>query len=152
MGDLAPFPPFPSVPLNGVGCREARANTRPSAATALLAPCMTGNWQDLTPAPSRLGLGSRRPNFVPRVSSDDADQICGTTSYRVACEYDLPMTEAAERFLRTFKALPKPDQHDVLVSLLRLPLEADYLAPSDDELTHAAEQIFLALDQAEQAQ
>ena len=67
-------------------------------------------------------------------------------------EYDLPMTEAAERFLRSFKALPKPDQHDVLVSLLRQPLEADYLAPSDDELMHAAEQVFLALDQAEQSQ
>ena len=113
---------------------------------------MTGNWQDLTPTTSRLGLGPRRPNFVPRVSSDDADLSCGSTSYRVAYEYDLQMTEAAERLLRSFKALPKPDQHDVLVSLLRLPMDADYPAPSDDELTHAAEQVFLALDQAEQSQ
>ena len=94
-----------------------------------------GNWKELPPA-----------------SAYAAVLTCGTTLYRVSSEYDLPMTEAAERFLRSFKALPKPDQHDVLVSLLRLPLEADYLAPSDDELTHVAEQVFLAFDQAEQSQ
>ena len=59
------------------------------------------------------------------------------------------MTEAAQRFLRSFKALAQTDQHDVLVSLLRLPIEAEYTAPSDEELTQAAEQVFLALDEAE---
>ena len=62
------------------------------------------------------------------------------------------MTEAAQLFLRSFKALPQDDQHDVLVSLLRLPIEAEYTAPSDDELVHAAEQVFLALDRAETKQ
>ena len=62
------------------------------------------------------------------------------------------MTEAAQSFLRTFGALPRADQHDVLVSLLRLPLEADYCAPSDDEFIFAAEQVFLELDKAEQSQ
>jgi hypothetical protein len=62
------------------------------------------------------------------------------------------MTEAAQRFLRSFKALPQADQHDVLVNLLRLPIEAEYTAPSDQELTDAAEQVFLALDEAEKHQ
>jgi hypothetical protein len=62
------------------------------------------------------------------------------------------MTEAVQRFLRSFKALAETEQHDVLVSLLRLPIEADYAAPSDDELTRAADEVFVALDQAEQGQ
>jgi hypothetical protein len=62
------------------------------------------------------------------------------------------MTEAAQRFLRSFKALPQSDQHDVLVSLLRLPVDAQYAPPADDDLIHAAEQVFLGLDQAEQSQ
>ena len=62
------------------------------------------------------------------------------------------MTEAAQRLLRSFKALPQADQHDVLVSLLRLPIEAEYTAPSDDEHIQSAEQVFLALDEAENGQ
>ena len=62
------------------------------------------------------------------------------------------MTEAAQRFLRSFKALPQPDQHDVLVSLLRLPIEVDYGAPSDDELVGAADQVFLELEKTERGQ
>jgi len=62
------------------------------------------------------------------------------------------MTEAAKRFLSTFKALPQADPHDVLVSLLRLPIEAEYTAPADEELVQAADQVFLALDEAEQRQ
>ncbi|HMO49415.1 MAG TPA: hypothetical protein PKB14_25740 [Rubrivivax sp.] len=62
------------------------------------------------------------------------------------------MSEAAQRFLRSFKALPQADQHDVLVSLLRLPIEAGYSAPPDEELVLAAEQVFLALDEAEKQQ
>ncbi len=62
------------------------------------------------------------------------------------------MTEAAQHFLRSFKALPQTDQHDVLVSLLRLPLEAEYSASTDDELVYAADQVFLELEQAERGQ
>ena len=62
------------------------------------------------------------------------------------------MTEAAQHFFRSFKALPQADQHDVLVSLLRLPVEAEYATPSDDELLQAAEQVFVALDDAEKQQ
>ena len=62
------------------------------------------------------------------------------------------MTEAAQRFLRSFNALPQPDQHDVLVSLLRLPIEAEYSTPADDELIYAADQVFLELEKAERGQ
>jgi len=62
------------------------------------------------------------------------------------------MTEAAQRFLRSFKALAQADQHDVLVSLLRLPIEAEYPAPTDDDLVRLADQVFLALDEAEKHQ
>lgn len=62
------------------------------------------------------------------------------------------MGDAARRFIRSFEALSPPDQHDVLVSLLRLPLEAEYTAPTDDELVEVADQVFLALDEAEKAQ
>ena len=62
------------------------------------------------------------------------------------------MTEAAQRFLRSFEALPQTDQHEVLASLLRMPLEAKSSAPGDDDLLHAADQIFLGLDRAELGQ
>jgi hypothetical protein len=61
------------------------------------------------------------------------------------------MTEAAQRFLRSFRALPAADQRDVLISLLRLPIEAEYSAPSDDDLVATAEQVFLALDEVEKS-
>ena len=59
------------------------------------------------------------------------------------------MTNAAQQFLRSFNALPKTDQHDVLVQLLRMPIEADYAAPSDEDLVHDADEIFLELDKRE---
>jgi hypothetical protein len=61
------------------------------------------------------------------------------------------MTKAAQDFLRSFKALPQSDQHDVLVSLLRLPIEAEYSTPSDEELVFAADEVFQALDKAEKS-
>jgi hypothetical protein len=61
------------------------------------------------------------------------------------------MTNEAQQFLRSFKALPKTDQHDVLVQLLRMPIEANYAAPSDEDLVHAADEVFLELDKRESA-
>ena len=61
------------------------------------------------------------------------------------------MTKAAQDFLRSFKALPQNDQHDVLVSLLRLPIEAEYSAPSDQDLLLAADEVFLELEKAEKS-
>lgn len=59
------------------------------------------------------------------------------------------MTKAAQDFLRSFKALPQSDQHDVLVSLLRLPIEASYSAPSDEDLLRAGDEVFLEYEKAE---
>ena len=61
------------------------------------------------------------------------------------------MTNAAQDFLRSFKALPPTDQHEVLVQLLREPIEASYETPSDDELVAAADFVFLEYDKAEKA-
>ena len=61
------------------------------------------------------------------------------------------MTNAAQDFLRSFKALPPTDQHEVLVQLLREPIEASYETPSDDELAAAADFVFLEYDKAEKA-
>ena len=61
------------------------------------------------------------------------------------------MTKAAQDFLRSFKALPPIDQHEVLVQLLREPIETRYEAPSDDELIGAADLVFLEYDKAEKA-
>jgi hypothetical protein len=59
------------------------------------------------------------------------------------------MTNTAQQFLSSFKALPASDQHDVLVRLLRLPIEAEYTVPSDQDLIQAADELFLELDKAE---
>ena len=61
------------------------------------------------------------------------------------------MTKAAQDFLRSFKALPATDQHEVLVQLLREPIEASYEVPSDDELIATADSVFLEYDRAEKA-
>ena len=61
------------------------------------------------------------------------------------------MTNVAQKFLRSFKALPPPDQHDVPVNLLRLPIEAKYSAPCDEELICSANEVFLELEKAEKS-
>lgn len=59
------------------------------------------------------------------------------------------MTRAAEKLLQTFETLAEEDQREVLVELLRMPIEADYSVPSDDDLRSAADQIFLEYDRRE---
>lgn len=61
------------------------------------------------------------------------------------------MIKAAQDFLRSFKALPATDQHEVLIQLLREPIEASYEAPSDDGLIANADLVFLEYDKAENA-
>ena len=61
------------------------------------------------------------------------------------------MTNVAQKFLRSVKALPPPDHHDVLVNLLRLPIEAEYSVPSDEELICSANEVFLELEKAEKS-
>jgi hypothetical protein len=59
------------------------------------------------------------------------------------------MTKAALQLLSEFKALPKKAQKEVLVGLLRLPIDARYTPPSDEQLRRAADAVFLELDRAE---
>ena len=61
------------------------------------------------------------------------------------------MTATVEYLLQSFEQLTAPEKHDLAVEVLR---RADiFAAPafSDDELTLAAEDLFLALDQEEAA-
>lgn len=62
------------------------------------------------------------------------------------------MSEAAQRFLRAFQTLSQADQHDVLVNLLRLPIDVEYTPPTDEDLVAAADAVFLELDKAETGQ
>ena len=59
------------------------------------------------------------------------------------------MTKAARQLLRSFETLAEEDQHEVLVELLRVPVDAGYSAPSDDDLLYSADQIFLQYDERE---
>ena len=59
------------------------------------------------------------------------------------------MTNAAQQLLSTFGTLPRKAQKEVLVSLLRLPIEIPYTAPSNDQLRRAANAVFLELDRRE---
>ncbi|HYU35958.1 MAG TPA: hypothetical protein VEW48_27685 [Thermoanaerobaculia bacterium] len=59
------------------------------------------------------------------------------------------MTKAAQQLLRSFETLDEEDQREVLTKLLRVPLDANYPAPSDDDLRYAADQIFLEYDERE---
>lgn len=59
------------------------------------------------------------------------------------------MTNAAQQLLSTFNTLPEQAQKEVLLTLLRLPLEVRYTTPSDTDLRLAAEAVFLELDRRE---
>ena len=56
------------------------------------------------------------------------------------------MTEAARQLIEVFHALPDPDRREVLAALLRETVQGEYAAPSDDEFTSAAHEVFLELD------
>lgn len=59
------------------------------------------------------------------------------------------MTKAAQQLLSTFNTLPRKAQKEVLISLLRVPIEASYTAPIDEQLRRAADEVFLELDRSE---
>lgn len=59
------------------------------------------------------------------------------------------MTRAAQQLIQSFESLPEEDQREVLVELLRFPIEADYTSLSDEELLSSADQIFLEYDERE---
>ena len=59
------------------------------------------------------------------------------------------MTKAAQQLLSVFNTLPKKAQKEVLVSLLRLPIEVPYTAPTDEQMRRAADAVFLEIDHKE---
>ena len=59
------------------------------------------------------------------------------------------MTKAAQQLLSAFNTLPKKAQKEVLVSLLRLPIEVPYAAPTDEQMRRAADAVFSELDRRE---
>ena len=59
------------------------------------------------------------------------------------------MTNAAQQLISTFSTLPLKAQKEVLVSLLRLPIEVPYTAPSNDQMRRAADAVFLDMDRRE---
>lgn len=59
------------------------------------------------------------------------------------------MTKAAQQLIHSFEILPEEDKREVLVELLRCPIEISYPSPSDEELRYSADQIFLEYDEHE---
>lgn len=59
------------------------------------------------------------------------------------------VTEAARHLLEAFQTLPDLDKREVLATLLREATQVPYPAPSDDDLTAAADEVFLDLDRRE---
>ena len=59
------------------------------------------------------------------------------------------MGDAARHLLKTFEALSETEQGEVLAQLLRRAAELPHSLPSDEELMHAADQVFQELDRRE---
>jgi hypothetical protein len=62
------------------------------------------------------------------------------------------MTQAAKKLLEEFDALQDSDRAEVLAELLRRVALAPHDLPNDDDLTAAADRVFLELDRREQSQ
>jgi hypothetical protein len=61
------------------------------------------------------------------------------------------MSRSAEAVIAAFDELPATEREAVVSELLRRVALSDHVAPSDDELTTAADQVFQALDQREKS-
>lgn len=59
------------------------------------------------------------------------------------------MSRAAAELIAAFDGLPPTDREEVLSELLRRVAQSEHQAPSDEELTAAADPVFQALDRAE---
>lgn len=62
------------------------------------------------------------------------------------------MTQAAKKLLDEFDALPDQDRSEILAELLRRTALAPHNLPTDDDLTAAADQLFLELDRRERSE
>ena len=59
------------------------------------------------------------------------------------------MGDAARHLLKSFEALSEAERREVLEELLRRAADLPYSFPSDEELVHAAGQVFQSLDRHE---
>ncbi|HVT03141.1 MAG TPA: hypothetical protein VHL58_07150 [Thermoanaerobaculia bacterium] len=59
------------------------------------------------------------------------------------------MTAEAKHVIEEFGALPDPSKREVLTELLRITRGLDFPDMSDDELTFAANKVFLEYDERE---
>ena len=59
------------------------------------------------------------------------------------------MTGSTQKLIDSFEALPEAEKHEVLTHLLRRLINASYPSPSNDDLTHAADQVFQEYDRRE---
>ena len=62
------------------------------------------------------------------------------------------MATNARRIIEEFDELGEAEQHDVLIQLLRWSVKSPYPSLTESELTSAADEIFLELDQNESSQ
>ena len=60
------------------------------------------------------------------------------------------MTQAAERLISEYEALPEVERQELLAALLRRAALEPHDLPSDDDLVAAADHVFLELDRREQ--
>ena len=61
------------------------------------------------------------------------------------------MTVEGKHLIDDFQALPDSAKREVLAELVRISKYIDYPAISDDELTSAANEVFLSYDEREEA-
>ena len=61
------------------------------------------------------------------------------------------MSRGAEAIIAALDNLPAPEREEVVSELLRRVALSDHGAPSDEELTAAADQVFQGLDRREES-
>ncbi len=59
------------------------------------------------------------------------------------------MTNAAQKLIDSFEALPESEQHEVLAQLLHRLIDSPYASLSDEDFTQSADLIFQELDRRE---
>jgi hypothetical protein len=69
---------------------------------------------------------------------------------RFATGYNLSVTADAKHLIEEFAALPELSKREVLAEILRISRDLDYPHMSDDELTLAANEVFLTYDEREE--
>ncbi len=60
------------------------------------------------------------------------------------------MTNAAQKLIDSFEALPETEQHEVLTQLLHRLIDSPYAPLSDEDFTQAADLIFQEFDRREE--